>query len=114
MPGDPPTKDDERTNRGRIQAQGGGTEKSEAWAQAEPPTDTEMLDKCDRLEDKLTNKEREDRSRPLKALRRFIRDAAKAGGVSAPLSKSFLKTGSRDIRVDLEVIKGTACVPSSS
>jgi hypothetical protein len=98
-------------NRGRIQAQGGGTEKSESWAQSEPPTETEMLSLCDRLEAQLTAREKKDREQPLRQLRRFIRAAASAGGVSAPASRSWYKRGSKDIRVDLEVVTGMACVP---
>ena len=76
-------------HRGRIQAQGGGTEKSEAWAQGNPPTETEMLALCDRLESQLTPREQKDREQPLRQLRRFIRAAARAGGVSAPVSRSW-------------------------
>jgi hypothetical protein len=98
-------------HRGRIQAQGGGTEKSESWAQNEPTTETELLDLCDRLENQLTAREQRDREQPLRQLRRFIRAAAKAGGVSAPVSRSWYQRGSKDIRIDLEVVTGRACVP---
>jgi hypothetical protein len=89
-------------HRGRIQAQGGGTEKSESWAQSEPPTETEMLSFCDRLECHLTNQEQKDREQGLRQLPRFIRAAARAGGVSAPASRSWYKRGSKDIRIDLK------------
>ena len=98
-------------HRGRIQAQGGYTEQSETWAQAAPPTESSMLMKCDRLEGKLTSGEKADRKQPMADLRRFISRAAQGGGVDAPISKSFLKRGSDDIRVDLEVKTGRACVP---
>jgi hypothetical protein len=98
-------------HRGRVQAQGGGTEKSESWAQGDPPTETEMLDLCDRLEAQLTAREQKDREQSLRQLRRFIRAAARAGGVSAPVSKSWYQRGSKDTRIDLEVVTGTACVP---
>jgi hypothetical protein len=39
---------------------------------------------------------------------------AKIGGVSAPVPRSWEKRGLKDIRVDLEVIKGMACVPDLS
>ena len=97
-------------HRGRIQAQGGGTEKSESWAQADAPTETEMLALCDRLEAQLTTREQKDREQPLRQLRQFIRAAARAGGVSAPVSRSWYQRGSKDSRVDLEVVTGTACV----
>lgn len=102
----------EPAHRGRIQAQGGGTEKSEAWSRDTPPTVAEILELCDRLEAQLTARERADRTLPLAQLRRWVRSAAGGGGVAAPVSKSFLKRGSRDIRIDLEVIKGMACVPN--
>ncbi|MBI1830551.1 MAG: hypothetical protein HYR84_03760 [Planctomycetes bacterium] len=59
----------------------------------------------------MTSQEKNDRANPLARLRRFIRSAAQSGGVSAPVSRSWLKKGSRDIRIDLEVIQGDACVP---
>ena len=104
----------ESLHRGRVQAQGGGTEKSEPWAQNIPPGESEMLRKCDSLNGQLTPSEARDRAEPLQHLRTFIGKAARRGGVSAPLKKSFLKIGSRDIRVDLEVIKGMACVPDNA
>jgi hypothetical protein len=70
-----------------------------------------MLSLCDRLEAQLTDREKKDREQPLRQLRRFIRAAARAGGVSAPVSRSWYKRGSKDIRIDLEVVTGTACVP---
>jgi hypothetical protein len=102
---------EEPRHRGRVQAQGSGTEKSEAWAENEPPGELEMLRKCDSLERQLTPSEAWDRAEPFQRLRMYIRSAAQCGGVCAPLKKSFLKRGSRDIRVDLEVITGMACVP---
>jgi hypothetical protein len=76
------------------------------------PTENEVLAICDRLERRLTRSEKETRTEALAALRRFIKAAAAAGGLNAPVSKSFLKRGSKDIRVDLELIKGRACVPA--
>lgn len=102
------------THRGQIQAQGGGTEKSESWAQQEPPTKTEVLQKREFLKKQLTAREERDREEPLERLREFIVMAADQGGIWAPYSKTFLKRGTRDIRVDLEVISGQACVPDDS
>jgi hypothetical protein len=98
-------------HRGRIQAQGGGTEQSVPWARNTPPTESEMLKMCDDLEAKLSEREKNDRAQALAQLRRFLRSAAQGGGVSAPVSTSWLKRGSRNIRIDLEVVKGVACVP---
>jgi len=104
---------DNPEHRGRIQAQGGNTEKSEPWAQASPPTENDMLHLTDDLEAQLDPREKRDREQPLTQLRRFIHSAAQGGGVAAPVSKSWYKRGSQDIRIDLEVIKGMACVPDS-
>lgn len=98
-------------HRGRIQAQGGGIEQSVPWARETPPTESELLKMCDDLEAKLSERERNDRAEALAQLRRFLRSAAQGGGVSAPVSKTWLKRGSRNIRIDLEVVKGLACVP---
>lgn len=97
-------------HRGRIQAQGGGTEKSVAWGQDQPPTESEMLRLADALEAQLTDTEKKDRAIPLRKLRQFIRAAAKAGGIGA-VSRHWFQPGSKDIRIDLEVIDGQACVP---
>lgn len=98
-------------HRGRIQAQGGDTEKSVPWAQDAPPTESEMLEKCDLLEEQLTPPELRDREQPLADLRRHIRHLAAAGGGWAPIAKTFRKRGARAIRVDLEVIAGAICLP---
>ena len=101
-------------HRGRIQAQGSGTEKSVPWARDSAPSESEMLSFCDELEGRLTEREKRDREQPLTELREYIRRVAKFGGISAnprPHKKSFLKRGAKDIRVDLEVQKGMACIP---
>lgn len=98
-------------HRGRIQPQGGGTEKSVAWSRDSPPTESEMLQFCDELEAQLTEDESRDRSQPMALLRNLIRRVAALGGVSAPFNRSWRKRGSKDIRIDLEVKTGQACVP---
>jgi hypothetical protein len=89
-------KNEEPRHRGRIQAQGGGTEKSVSWTQAMPPTEREMLEKCDQLEGQLNSRELRDRERPMTQLRQLIQAAAQGGGLSAPVSKSFRKKGSSE------------------
>src|SRR5258708_1637799 len=105
MAGSPP-------HRGRVQAQGGGTEESIAWAQEFPPTESAVLAMLDELKNKLTPAEQQARAGAFREARQFVRRAALAGGVTAPISKSFprqpLKGG---VRVDFEVIAGQACVP---
>ena len=65
------------------------------------------------LEKKLTNEELRGRAQAFEQLRRFIEAAAAAGGVSASshvVKKSF-PYPYQEIRVDLDVLKGEACVP---
>jgi hypothetical protein len=105
MAGSPP-------HRGRVQAQGCGTEESVAWADDAPPTESEVLAMLDELEQKLSPAEQQERASAFREAREFVRRSARAGGITAPVSKSFprkpLKGG---IRVDFEVIAGQACVP---
>lgn len=101
-------------HRGRIQAQGAGTEESVSWAQDRPPTESDMLAMCEQLEGKLTRKELRDRERAFAELREHIRDAARSAGVSSVpnVRKSFPRTRRlRNARVDFEVLSGVACVP---
>ncbi len=64
----------------------------------------------DELEWSLTKSERKARKIPLERARAWIKSAGAAGGVSAPVSKSFVAPDSRDVRIDIEVIKGDAFV----
>jgi hypothetical protein len=99
-------------HRGRVQAQGGGTEKSEKWAQDDPPKVSEVLSFLDRLEAQLTPAERRLREEALQQAREYVRNAGGRGGLHAPVHKSFPRKRLRGgIRVDLEVIAGRACVP---
>src|SRR5262249_60149306 len=91
---------------GRVQAQGGGREKSESWARASPPTLTEIMRLIERLEAQLTPQEKEIREKGFAQLRKAVETAAKAGGFWARQSRSFPKPPTDDIRVDLEVITG--------
>ncbi len=73
-----------------------------------------VLGFVDLLEGKLKPKERRDRAEPFADVRRFIHKAGTAGGIWADTGvkkKSFYKRGSADVRVDLDVFKGGACVP---
>jgi hypothetical protein len=97
-------------HRGRIQAQGAGTEKSVAWSRDTPPTESEMLAFCDDLESQLTSGEKQSRSRCFAQLRRFIRAAAQFGGASAPITITWRNRAFKNIRVDLEIRTGKASV----
>lgn len=111
----PDTKSDPESekpiHRGRVQAQGGGTEKSESWAQASPPTLAEVMRLIERLEAQLTPQEKRIREKGLAQLRKAVENASKSGGFWARQSRSFPKPPMGDIRVDLEVITGRAAVP---
>lgn len=96
-------------HRGRIQAQGGGFEASVAWSQLKPPTLSEGLAMVEALKTQLTTKQINARARGFSQAERFINNAGNAGGVSAPVSRSFPQGNA--IRVDIEVITGEAFVP---
>lgn len=106
LPGSTP-----RMHRGRIQAQGGGLEASVPWSQAKPPTTAQGLAMLNALKTQLTAKQVKERSFGFARAEKFIINAGKAGGVSAPVSRTFLTPGEKHIRVDIEVITGTAFVP---
>ncbi len=95
-------------NRGRIQAQGGGTEKSDAWA---IPTDHYKymgIASVDNLDDQLTNAERNVRVNALQQCRNRILTTP-PHGVSAQMKKSYYDDfRNRHIRVDIEVNAGVA------
>src|SRR5262245_25836065 len=101
-------------HRGRIQAQGGGIEKSKHWEQDTPPTVSEILKMCDELEGMLSESERLARVKGFAEFREYVMRASKSGGIPAdprPHKKSFPRRGAGDIRVDLEIQKGLACIP---
>jgi len=105
-----PPKDQNAKHRGRIQAQGGGLEKSESWSQDKPLSTTQGLSLLERLVAKLTRKERAERDKPIEKAERFIRTAGRNGGVFAPIFKTFLSKGSKDKRIDIEVRNGQAFI----
>lgn len=97
-------------NRGRIQVQGGGFEDSESWASEEPLPAEEGLNMLEELRSRIPKNEAELREKEFEKARNFIVTASEKGGVDAPVSKTFKRAGSRDVRVDIEVIKGRAFV----
>lgn len=101
---------DKPKNRGRIQAQGGGIEESESWACENPPTWEEGIEKLEKLREKLSKSEQKNREKLFDKAERFIKAAGEKNGVSAPVSKKFQKKGSKDVRIDIEVIVGIAFV----
>jgi len=98
-------------HRGRFQTQGGGVQKSVAWAQETAPTITDAHGMLDQLAAKLTPAELKDRELLIQQAHAFVDNAGRCGGVDAPVMKSWLKR--RDIRIDLEVRVGRAFVPDT-
>lgn len=97
-------------HRGRFQAQGGGIEESESWAQASPLTVAKAFELLKRLMARLHKKDYEKRKVPFQKAQAFIAEAGKNGGVSSPVKQSFKVKGSKDERVDIEVLGGKAFV----
>ena len=102
--------EEENKHRGRVQAQGNKLEASEAWSQDEPPTVDEGLNFLERLIAKITRHQFLEREKEFEKAENFIKQAGDNGGVDAKVSKTFKKKGTKDVRVDIEVIKGTAFV----
>lgn len=102
--------DQESKHRGRVQAQGNKLEASEAWSQDTPPTVEDGLNFLQQLADKITKSEFLVREKEFKKAAQFIKQAGDNGGIDAKVSKTFKKKGTKDVRVDIEVIKGTAFV----
>src|SRR5579872_7305294 len=98
------------THRGRIQAQGPGTEESVPWARDTPPTKSEMLEYLDQLWAKLSPTEQTERVACFADARKYIQHAP-ANGIAAPFSKSSRNRKRRGgVRIDLEIRGGRACV----
>ena len=105
------SENDSLEHRGRFQAQGGGLEESESWAQDEPLKLSIALSLLEKLKNKLSPKDRKIRKKPFSKAERFVNTAGQNGGVFARLSRTFLVKGSKDKRVDIEVLSGKAFVP---
>lgn len=101
---------DNLEHRGRFQAQGGGVEESEKWAQNQPLSLARALKLLANLIAKLTIKQYERRRTQFDKAEQYIRNAAETGGMYAKTSKSFDVEGSADERVDIEIWAGQAFV----
>lgn len=97
-------------NRGRVQAQGGGTEKSEAWALQTDHYKNMGISSVHQLQVKLTPSEiRLRRDSFQKCIIRI--STTPSCGVSAPMKKSYYDDPrNRKIRVDIEVNEGVAFI----
>jgi hypothetical protein len=97
-------------NRGRIQAQGGGTEKSESWALDADHYKHMGITSVDNLQNQLTNPELIIRTGALQQCRNRILTAPNFG-VTAQMKKSYYDDfRNRQIRIDIEVNAGIAFI----
>ena len=94
-------------NRGRIQAQGDYCEESETWAQVTIPTKSIGRNKVVQLKNKLTQKQQKQRACCFCKVDRLIAQAPQNGYDVGSMSYTP-NPPIRDIRVDVEIIKGRA------
>lgn len=100
-----------RVHRGRIQAQGGGTEKSVKWAQDGPLTVAEAMALVERLKAVLTPAESRARGQAFAEAHEYIQRVHRAGGVEALQRKTFPRVlGTDEPRVDIEITSGIAFI----
>ncbi len=97
----------EKAHRGRIQAQGGKLEDSEPWAQDEPPTKKDLLEKLDTLWGRLSKSEKKERQTGYEEAKKYIEELPEAGA-DAPVDKSFPRKNDGTNRIDFVIIKGKA------
>jgi hypothetical protein len=99
-----------KPHRGRIQAQGGGIEKSESWAQDEPLSLESGLNLIDNLKKQLTKKELAVREEAFEKLSKLVNKNSR-NGIDAQVVVSFYADeDTTDERVDLEVRKEKAFI----
>lgn len=96
-------------NRGRIQAQGAGTEESSAWAQNDDMFKAQGIEHVQELRGMLTPGETNLRRNSLNVVEHRINNYPSQGVL--PFKKSYWDNDSRkDIRVDIEVHAGIAFI----
>ena len=98
-------------HRGRWQAQGGGIDIGVGWNQSHPLTLSEGLMKLEELKAKLSPKDRRIRADSFEMAEAFARKAASGFGITVTglkFERNF--PPGREVRVDLEIRKGTAFV----
>jgi len=99
-----------KIHRGRFQAQGNGLEESESWAQDKPLSISSALSLLRRLIAKLNPSDYTRRKKEFKKAEKFVENASENGGIFAVMKKTFKVKGSKDERVDIEVLGGKAFV----
>jgi hypothetical protein len=82
---------------------------NEPWAQDDPPTKSEMLNRLEQLWGKLSSREQDEREECYEKAKRYM-EQAPAGGI-APHKKTFRNRKLRGgVRIDLEIETGKACI----
>src|SRR5690606_10178575 len=98
------------SHRGRFQAQGQRLEESEPWKQSTGLILKDSLNLINKLENKLSKKDKKIRKKAFSQTRKFAENANKNGGISVVglknFSKTFLVSGKE--RVDIEIHQGKA------
>jgi len=99
-----------KPHRGRIQAQGGGVEKSESWAQDEPLSLENGLGLIDNLKQQLNKKELATREEAFEKLTKLVNKNSKNGIDTQVVVSFYGDEDTTDERVDLEIRKGKAFI----
>ncbi len=97
----------EKKHRGRIQAQGDGLEESVNWAQDEPLTKQDGLNLLSELKGKLNEQAYKKRAAQFVEAERYIQNA---NGIDAIKKKTFRNRKTKNVRVDIEILAGTAFI----
>ena len=100
----PPQPKDPNAYVVRLQAQGGGVEKSVKLTGAAPITVQQGITGLEALRQQLTRRQAEERAEPFRRAERFIRNAPAGGGVGPPGLDFALPRSS--IRVDVNILRG--------
>lgn len=97
-------------NRGRIQAQGGGLEKSRSWTMETIPTKPDGHNYIKELKDELTPTELSVRTQCFERATKWVNNAPSKGYVAVtPIMMTFKPSPPmKDIRVDGEIHSGAA------
>ena len=97
-----------KKHRGRIQAQGGGFEDSVSWSQDKPLSKRDGLSLLEKLRLKIPKKEQKLREQQFQEAKRYIENVN--GGIDAVKKKTFKNRKTRNVRVDIELLGGTAFI----
>ena len=102
-----------KKHRGRIQAQGNGSEKSVTWSQDEPISREQGKTLLQRLKALLSTKEHAERAERAEQFEQAERYIDGANGIEASERRTFQNRKTKDVRVDIEVLAGRAFIAVS-